>query len=232
MERPSAFDIRNQPAYSVAEAAHYLRIAPATLQSWALGRAYETASGQKQWPALFVVSDPVRRRLSFVNLVEASILAAVRRDHGVAMPKIRDALDYVKTELGVDRPLCDQQFETDGVDLFVDHFGQLINASRSGQITMKEALRIALRRITRDTQGIPIVLYAADASERDRSAFVAFDPSIAFGRPALVGSGATVAAINDRFRGGDSVDLLAQDYGVERAAIEEAIRQAEILRAA
>ncbi len=38
-------DIRNQPAYSVAEAARYLKVAPATLRSWVVGRPYPTGKG-------------------------------------------------------------------------------------------------------------------------------------------------------------------------------------------
>jgi hypothetical protein len=38
-------DIRNQPAYSVAEAARYLKVAPATLRSWVAGRPYPKGAG-------------------------------------------------------------------------------------------------------------------------------------------------------------------------------------------
>lgn len=37
--------IRNQPAYSVAEAARYLKVAPATLRSWVVGRPYPKGAG-------------------------------------------------------------------------------------------------------------------------------------------------------------------------------------------
>lgn len=35
-------DIRDQPAYTVAEAARYLKLAPATLRSWVAGCPYLT----------------------------------------------------------------------------------------------------------------------------------------------------------------------------------------------
>jgi len=232
MAKPTPKDIKERAAYGIGEASRYLHLNPTTLQSWALGRTYPTTEGEKQWPALFEIADRQNRRLSFINLVEANVLGAVRKDHGVAMPKVRAALDFVRKSLNVRRPLCDQQFETDGVDLFIQHYGKLVNVSRSGQIALEEMLRAALRRIERNIDGIPIRLYAAGPQDRERSAFVAFDPEIAFGRPALVGSGAPVAAINERFRAGDSIRDLAEDYGVERDAIEEAIRQAELLHAA
>jgi uncharacterized protein (DUF433 family) len=232
MERPSVIDVRNRPAYSVGEAASYVHMSPATLQSWALGRKYPIADGEKTWPALFEIADRDARRLSFANLVEANVLAALRRDHRIAMPKVRAALDFVRERLRVNRPLLDQQFETDGVDLFVEHYGNLINASRSGQHALEEMIRAALRRIERDDAGFPIRLFPIGPRASERSPYVAFDPMIAFGRPAIVGAGAPVEVVYDRFEAGDSTDDLAADYGVERAAIEEAIRQAGHFRRA
>jgi uncharacterized protein (DUF433 family) len=204
-----------------------------TLQSWVLGRSYVTGRQTRFWKPLVEIADAPGKRLSFTNLVEANVLAAIRRTHAIAIPKIRAALDFVRQELAVARPLADEQFATNGVDLFVQRFGELINASRHGQRTLQEQLIAALKRIEREhPSGMPIRLYAADAQERVRSQHVAFDPVIAFGRPVLVRSGTPIAAINARFRAGDSVDTLADEYGVEREAVEEAIRQAEILRAA
>jgi len=232
-EKLTAEQIRERPAYSIAEAARYLRMNEQTLGTWALGRRYKTANGEKQWPALFRIADRRGRRMSFTNLIEGNVLSALRRQHGVSVPKIRDALNYVRDQLNVARPLADEQFGTNGVDLFVERYGKLMNASRHGQLAIRELLQAALRRIEREApSGVAIRLYAATPDERERSQFVAFDPAIAFGRPALIGSGVPIAAIAERFRAGDSISALAEDYAVGRPAIEEAIRQAELLRAA
>jgi uncharacterized protein (DUF433 family) len=232
MERRKAIDVRNRPAYSIGEAANYLRMSPATLQSWALGRTYPTVSGEKFCEPIFVIADKPNRRLSFVNLVEANTLAAMRRDYRLKMPNIRAALEYVSDQFGVKRPLCDQQFETNMADLFVERFGELVNVSKKGQVEMGEMLRAALRRVERDNRGIPIRLFPAAAHSVERSPYVAFDPTIAFGRPIIIGSGVQVDIVYERFEAGESTDELATDYGVERAAIEEAIRQAGHFRRA
>lgn len=234
MVRSAAAEIRERPAYGIHEAAHYLGLSPSTLQSWALGRRYPTTSGMRHWSPLFDVADKRNRRLSFINLVEASVLAAVRRDHGVRMPAVRAALDYVRERLNVPRPLADQKFVTDGVGLFVERYGRLIDASRQGQQVLQGMLDAALRRIDRaEPGGVPIRLYPnRSPNDRERAHYVAFDPAIAFGRPALVGAGVPIAAIAERFRAGDTMTFLAQDYGVGSDAIEEAIRLADNLRAA
>jgi uncharacterized protein (DUF433 family) len=233
MAATTAREIVERPAYGITEAARYVRMNPTTLQTWALGRVYETSNGVQKWRPLFGIADKRTRRLSFLNLVEASVLASIRKQHGIRIPKIRAALDYVRDSLHIARPLCDEQFQTNGVDLFIERFGDLVNASRQGQMAMREMMQAALRRIEREElTGVPIRLYAAGPDERQRSPFVAFDPAIAFGRPVLIKTGAPIANIADRFRAGDSIDVLVEDYGVERQAIEEAIRQAELLRAA
>ena len=107
-------DTRLLPAYSFHDAAKYLRIPVPTLRSWVgLGKS----------PPVFTMDDPERRFLSFMNLVEAHILAGIRRKQGVRLPQVRRALDYVRRTCGVERPLIDQGFQTDGHFLFVEWTG-------------------------------------------------------------------------------------------------------------
>jgi len=53
---------------------------------------------------------------------------------------------------------------------------------------------------------------------------VVIDPSIAFGRPVLVGRAVPTAVLVDRFKVGDSFEQLAGDYDTSWQAIEEALR--------
>ena len=223
-------DLRSAPAYSVAEAAHYLRMPEETLRSWLVGRTYP-ASGRSKWSRpLISMDDPKRQYLSFINLVEAHVLAAMRRRHGVKLPKVRKALDYVKSRFGVERPLVDEAFQTDGLNLFVDRYGPLINASQEGQQAMKAILGVYLKRIEWDAKGFPIKLYPftreteAVSTPASDPRFVVMSPTVSFGRPVVAGTGIPVSSIYERYRAGDSVADLAQDFRVESGAIEEAIR--------
>ena len=49
-------------------------------------------------------------------------------------------------------------------------------------------------------------------------------PTISFGRPVVRGTGIPVAAIYERYKAGDSVADLANDFRLETSSIEEAIR--------
>ncbi|MCS7026840.1 MAG: DUF433 domain-containing protein [Bryobacteraceae bacterium] len=223
-------DPRFHPAYTVAEAAHYLRMPEVTLRSWVSGRLYPVSGQPRKSPPVIHLDDPKGHYLSFINLVEAHVLVAIRRRHGVKLPKVRRALDYVRREFHVERPLIEEAFETDGLDLFIERYGQMINASREGQQAMKEILTVYLQRIERDARGLPIKLYPftrdteSDVALKSDPRLVVMSPTVSFGRPVIVGTGIPVTAIYERYKAGDSVAELAQDFRLETRAVEEAIR--------
>lgn len=223
-------DPRFAPAYTLAEAAHYLRMPQETLRDWVRGRSYAASGRQKRSTGLIRLDDPAGKYLSFINLVEGHVLAAIRRRYGVKLPKVRTALDYVRRHFDMKRPLVDQSFQTDGLDLFVERYGDLINASREGQQAIKALIAAHLQRIDRDPVGIPIKLYPftreteSSAPPTDDPRVIVMNPSVSFGRPTVVGTGIPVAAIYERYRAGDSVAELAKDFSLNIGAIEEAIR--------
>ena len=53
-------DPRLVPAYSVAEAAHYLRMHEATLRSWVVGRLYPVGGQTKRSRPLIHLDDPTK----------------------------------------------------------------------------------------------------------------------------------------------------------------------------
>jgi uncharacterized protein (DUF433 family) len=114
---------------------------------------------------------------------------------------------------------------TDGVDLFVHHYAVLINVSREGQLAMSEVLGAYLRRVDWDEAGFAIRLYPFTRKrELDEPKVVVIDPEIAFGKPVLANTGIPTATVADRYKAGESMDDLAEDYDLKRAQIEEAIR--------
>jgi uncharacterized protein (DUF433 family) len=229
-KRDVGSDLRLSPAYSVADAAHYLHMPEETLRSWVAGRLYPVEGQRKRSQPLIHLDDPKRQYLSFVNLVEAHVLVAIRRRYGVKLPKVRNALDYLRRQFQVERPLIDQTFQTDGLDLFVERYGELINISREGQGAMKELIGAYLERIERDGAGRPIKLYPftrdteAVTLQGSNPRVIVMNPAVSFGRPVIAGTGIPVSSIYERYKAGDSVAELALDYQLEISAIEEAIR--------
>lgn len=218
--------IRCTPAYSFVEAAHYLNVPVSTLSSWFRGQSYKHNDEIRRFQPVMRPDGKSGEGLSFLNLVEAHVLAAIRREHRIPLQKVRRALEYVERELGLERPLISVRFETDGVDLFVRELKRLVNVSREGQLEIEPIVRLFLRRIKRDAAGVPIKLYPftrKSVSDTEPEP-VEIDPRIAFGRPVLAGRGVPTAVLADRFKAGDSLAELAQDYDTSPSVIEEAIR--------
>lgn len=228
-------DPRDIPAYMLNEAARYTGVPLNTLRSWVSGRPYSTGGGIKYSTPLIIRPSKTDRSLSFTNLIEAHVLNAIRRKYSVAMPRVRNALDFLSKKFDSKHPLAEHDFETDGIDLFVEKFEELINVSQGGQLAMKEILRAYLKRIERDENGLAKQLFpfTRNISEgvTNLPKIVAINPRVAFGKPVIAGTGIPTSIIVERYKTGESIAEIADDYRREQIEIEEAIR-CEILQAA
>jgi uncharacterized protein (DUF433 family) len=125
----------------------------------------------------------------------------------------------------VERPLIHAKFRTDGLDLFVEQWGKLVNASRDGQLSMRGALESSLRRVDWDRDGLAVRLFPmVRASGTDQPRTIVIDPARGFGRPTLSGKGIRVDVIVERYRAGETIAELADDYRVAPELIDDAVR--------
>lgn len=217
-------DPRDVPAYTVRDAARYLHIPRGTLLHWVTGQRYAAADGsRRRRPGVIALALGRPPTLSFWNLVEAFVLASIRRQHGVPLQKVRKAIVYVEREMGLARPLIQGDFHTNGVDLFVSEFGKLVNASRDGQVEMREMLAASLKRIERDPQGLASRMFPW-IRRPDEPVEVEIDPRRAFGRLVVRGTGVPTRVIAERLRAGDTLSHLADDYRLSMTQLESALR--------
>ncbi len=128
-------------------------------------------------------------------------------------------------EFGSQHPLALQQFETDGVNLFIQKVDKLINVSQEGQLAMRELLTSHLQRIEHDEAGLAMRLYPFTRPDHfQQLKAVVIDPRMSFGRPVIAGTGIAIVVIAERYLAGESIVELAKDYGRELSEIEEAVR--------
>jgi uncharacterized protein (DUF433 family) len=222
-------DPRDVPAYSVLEAASFLRLPPTTLRQWVQGGLYRTRTGQRRARPVIRVPAGQPPALTFWNLAEAHVLAAIRREHGVSLQSVRRALEYVARELKQDRPLIGQDFLTDGMNLFVERLAtmadddagvkSLVNASRHGQLAARQLLEGALARVSRDTRGLIERIYPW-VKKLDEPRRVEIDPRRAFGRPVVVNTRVPAEEIAERFGAGDGVDDIAREFRLDPGLVE------------
>ena len=230
MNAPFAIELREFPVYALAEAAHYLRLPSSTVRAWCVGqRYYDAQRNPHRFAPVIEIADRKAKRLSFINLVELFVLAAIRRKHEVGLPQVRKAVAYLKRRFPSPHPLADHKFHTNRVDLFAEKFGELLNLSREGQVEMKEMLLAHLRCVQRDSSGIPMKLYLIprnprlDVTKGVRGAVV-IDPRFGFGRPVLDGTGIRTDVVIERFSAGEKLEALAEDYGRPKEDLEEVLR--------
>ena len=222
-KRTAASD-RDTAAYTLAEAARYLRLPSATLRSWVLGRDYPTTEGGRKFPPLIHPASKRPPLLSFSNLIEAHVLRSLRGVHEVPVKAMRDALAYAEKELSINRLLLRPELRAEAGKVFLDRYGQLIELTASGQLAMRQFFDEHLKRIEWDTSKHPVRLYpflsvVSPAGERP----IVINPHIAFGRPVVESKGISTSAIVERIDAGESVEDVANDYDLGKAEIEQAI---------
>lgn len=217
-------DIRNQPAYTVAEASRYLKLAPATLRSWVIGRPYPKSTGVAHSRPLIHPAIKVPPTLSFWNLIEAHVLRSLRTEHGVSMDALRRALQYAEKKLDIDRLLLSPELRTDAGKLLLQRYGSLIELSASGQMAMRHLFNEHLARVEWDQWKFPVRLYPfASSGVPVANRPIAIDPQIAFGRPVIALRGVSTGAIAGRIDAGESAADVAADYDLSEREIEEAV---------
>jgi uncharacterized protein (DUF433 family) len=210
-------DPREIPAYPLVEAAHYAGVPLSTLRTW-IGE-------RKGIPAVIELPENAERQLSFYNLVEAFVLGGLRRKHKLPLQQLRrDLTTLRRLHRDVHHPLADLDLATFARSVFVSSSADVVNVSRGGQLGIQDVLAGVLQRVEKGPAGarrlFPLTRVDAEKSPR----LVVIDPRIAFGRPVIAGTGIPTAVIHERWKAGDSVDALAEDYDRTSEEIEEALR--------
>lgn len=222
-----ADDARYAPLYSIPECARYLGLPTPTVRSWvapAGKKGDSSSSGDTPAPLVPPAgADPIA--LSFINLVELHVLAALRQRHKLALQRIRPAIDYIQNELGVHHPLARRELLTDGLNLFTEHLGALLNLSDRGQIAIREIVASYLKRVEHDDAGLAQRFYPFSRGDgRDAPMLVVIDPLVSYGRPVVAGSGVRTAVITGRLKSGEGMADIADDYLLAPQQVEEAVR--------
>jgi uncharacterized protein (DUF433 family) len=174
---------------------------------------------------VFSLPDSDRSLLSYLNLVEAFMLSSLRRKHLIDLYKIRAAIDSLRERFNSAHPLAEHEFQTNGVDLFVEEYGQLINVGSGGQLAMREVLEAYLTRVEHDPSGRAAKLYPfIRLTGTDQPRNVVINPYVSFGKPVIAGTGLPTRVVAERFKAGDTIPQIAANYGRKEEEIDDALR--------
>jgi uncharacterized protein (DUF433 family) len=222
-------DPRDVPAYSFREVALSIDVPVSTLRAWCVGQSnFE--------PVLCLPDDGSEpHTLSFFNLIEANVVAELRREHKVSMGRVRTALQFLTNNVPVAHPLVEKEIlVTPNQRVYIVHEGKRIDISAGGQWPLDTVVRNLLSRVHRGPHGILTFFPRVRSSKRnqfseDDYAPVVVDPEVCFGRPLISGTAIPTDVVADRFLGGDSIKRMAEDYDLSQAQVRAALRFERIL---
>lgn len=147
------------------------------------------------------------------------------------MQRIRPAVERIREEIGLDHALASHKLYTDGAEVLIEYADESgdegirnLVVARNQQRQFSAVVKGYLKRIQYGGDGwadavqLPIYKYAE----------VVVSPDMAFGLPRVAATGTRVEDLVDRFRAGDSLAEIADDFEVPPNAVEDIIRVATL----
>ena len=200
-------------AYTVGQAARLTGVAPATVRRWLT--AYESPDDGAG--------------VSFLQLIEIVVVGQFRRGkRPVQLDRLRRAHASTRALFGTPYPFASLDLREVGGRVLhefdeVDEHGSALALDLGGQWVIPGCVSKMLERVD--------FSHADRLAERwfpaGREIPIVLDPRIGAGRLTVHGTGVTIDTIYGRFQAGDSIEFLAEDYDLDSAAIQEAIRYAD-----
>lgn len=139
--------------------------------------------------------------------------------------RIRISLQELRRQYpALTHPLAQLELAVLNRDLYADRDGLLVDASRGGQLGLRGVLELYMARVDREAGGAIRLYPFTRPSLADAPRLVAIDPTVSFGRPVIAGTSIPTAVLHERWKAGDSITDLAEDYDRPLAEIEEALR--------
>jgi uncharacterized protein (DUF433 family) len=206
--------------YLPQAAASYLSMPTRTLQSW-LNR------GQHSVVLVHSVSGVPRNAPSipFVGLIEAYVLRSLR-GLNLSQRKIDEAATAVREEFGTEYGLATKKIATDGIDIFIEYAGPGdLARAHDGQRPIREIIQDYLRYIEWE-DGYEGIASRLRLPQYPDFVPVVLDPDYAGGQPILAGSKTPVEAVVNLCKAGETVEVVAEEYGLDVDTVEELYRVA------
>lgn len=205
-------DVRyDVPLYTLTDIGRFLDLAPSTLHYWVHEKGIvrhlpRTGRGEPYLP--------------FAAVAEAQFTQSLRRA-GLQLQAVVEGVTQLRKELGHNWLSAD--LSHDGVDVlrrYADAGHPTWARVRDGQGGISSVVEVGLQPIRFDPKGLPerVVL------NQFTGASVIIDPRFSFGQPIVEDQGVRLEDIAGMFFAGESVEVVAEEYGVEPRVVEAVIR--------
>jgi uncharacterized protein (DUF433 family) len=147
------------------------------------------------------------------------------RKSGVKLDTIRDARKYLSKAFDSPFPFAKYRFKTDGKELFLDYDqivksekDKLLNVTERGQLAWNQILSGLLQEFEYDPEIGTVLRWRVDGMESP----IRIDPRVAFGSPHV--NGIATWVLRDRWKSGESIADIAEDYELSSDLVTAALR--------
>lgn len=227
--RSVRFDV---PLYSVSDAARHIDVPRSTFDTWVRGYSRQPTGKAPVVgaPVVTLIPSDDGPSVPFVGLAEGFVLAAFRQA-GVPLQRIRPALIRLQERLGIDHVLASKSLYTDGAEVLYDYAestgdtpegksARQLVVARNDQLVFREIVDSYLRRIEFASDNWARAIHLPQY----RTADVVIDPERSFGIPIFARGAARVEVVLSRFKAGESIEDLSDEFGVPHDELLDALR--------
>jgi len=223
-------DLLDRPTYSIQDLDGLLILPRGTARRWIDG--YERAG--RRHPPVVRPHSSGDETVTWGEFVEARLLAEFRRG-GALMVHMHRAVERLREEMNTLYPLAHARpfLDVEGRELVL-RVQKAVHLPRSYQLVVIRNDQLVLTDETagfRDSSG-----YGEKSRIVERIhpqpdlRLVVFDPLRRSGLPVVAGRSVPTDVVAEQIRAGDSVETIAEGYGLTRDQVEAAVRY-ELLRA-
>lgn len=216
----------DRPVYGMSQVDHVLGLSPGTARRWIDGYT----RGVKAYPPVVREASTGVESVTWGEFLETRLLAEYR-DAGVALIRMRPAVERLRQELQTVYPLASSRF-------WIEPNGRELVRRVQDEVSLDQRLSLV---IVRSGQGL--IDWSDEAQDFDLSAEwtqaangqeirrirpaveiseVHLDPLVSFGEPTV--RGVRTEIIAELIRAGESPDGIAETYELPRSTVDAAVR--------
>lgn len=221
--------------YTVFDVTRLTGVNATTIGRWMQGYSYPSTSGVTTQPPVWEPEIPAidgTLILSFNDLLEIRWVDIFRKHH-VPLPNIRTAVIELREIYGTRHPFSRERVFTDGRAIMIelkDNTGAalLYEVSGSKNYAFWDVVVPSLKVGTVFNDGLAKKWHP----DEERFGRIVIDPSVAFGRPVVEGTRLDTEVLESAYTAEQSYDIVADWYGIDSDAVEQAVSFHKQLQAA
>lgn len=208
--------------YTVAQAGRLARTSPQNARRWLFG--YE-GDGHRMDPVFGTRQKEAGPIVSFVELCELALVASFRRaSPPVSLDRLRRAYAFAQRKLKVDHPFASERIRAQGGHVLYE-FTQLdpgpgtLVLDQQGQLVLPIEVTDVLDGFDFGDDHLAARWYLFG-----RNTPLVVDPARGSGLPTIEGRNLRAEVLYARWKAGEDIPALAEDFALEEPVVEAAVR--------